>query len=175
MAAFQICLQVWLATSLIADGLAVAGQAILAGTFAKEEHDKSRATASRVLQLGFVLGLILSVLLGVSLQFVSRLFTKDPRVIQLMHIGIPFVAVTQPINSIAFVLDGINFGASDFAYSAYSMVLVAILSIFGLLILSATNGFVGIWIGLTIYMTLRMLAGFWRIGTASGPWRFLRS
>lgn len=26
MAAFQICLQIWLATSLLADGLAVAGQ-----------------------------------------------------------------------------------------------------------------------------------------------------
>lgn len=26
MAAFQVCLQVWLATSLLADGLAVAGQ-----------------------------------------------------------------------------------------------------------------------------------------------------
>lgn len=28
MAAFQICLQLWLATSLLADGLAVAGQVI---------------------------------------------------------------------------------------------------------------------------------------------------
>ena len=28
MAAFQVCLQVWLATSLLADGLAVAGQVI---------------------------------------------------------------------------------------------------------------------------------------------------
>ncbi|KAF3780576.1 DETOXIFICATION 42 protein [Nymphaea thermarum] len=122
MAAFQICLQVWLATSLLADGLAVAGQAILAGAFAKGEHDKARITASRVLQLGFVLGLILSIVLGVGLQFASRLFTEDPRVMQLMHVGIPFVAVTQPINSMAFVFDGINFGASDFAYSAYSMV-----------------------------------------------------
>ncbi|KAK7841122.1 chorismate synthase 2 [Quercus suber] len=32
-----------------------------------------------------------------------------------------FVAATQPINALAFVFDGINFGASDFAYSAYSM------------------------------------------------------
>ncbi|XP_031488413.1 protein DETOXIFICATION 42-like isoform X2 [Nymphaea colorata] len=175
MAAFQICLQVWLATSLLADGLAIAGQAILAGAFAKGEHDKARIIASRVLQLGFVLGLILSIVLGVGLQFTSRLFTEDPRVMQLMHIGIPFVAVTQPINSMAFVFDGINFGASDFAYSAYSMVFVAILSIFVLLILSATYGFVGIWIGLTIYMALRMIAGFWRIGTARGPWSFLRS
>ena len=36
--------------------------------------------------------------------------------------GHQFVAATQPINSIAFVLDGVNFGASDFAYTAYSMV-----------------------------------------------------
>lgn len=33
-----------------------------------------------------------------------------------------FVAATQPINCLAFVFDGVNFGASDFAYSAYSMV-----------------------------------------------------
>ncbi|KAK1267257.1 MATE efflux family protein 1 [Acorus gramineus] len=82
MAAFQICLQIWLATSLLADGLAVAGQAILANAFARRDHEKATSAASRVLQ---------------------------------------FVAVTQPINALAFVFDGINFGASDFAYSAYSM------------------------------------------------------
>lgn len=35
---------------------------------------------------------------------------------------VQFVAITQPINSVAFVFDGVNFGASDFAYAAYSMV-----------------------------------------------------
>nr|GEZ19981.1 protein DETOXIFICATION 42 [Tanacetum cinerariifolium] len=50
MAAFQICLQVWLTTSLLADGLAVAGQAILASAFAKMDYEKVTATASRVLQ-----------------------------------------------------------------------------------------------------------------------------
>lgn len=39
-----------------------------------------------------------------------------------MFIKHQFVAATQPINSLAFVLDGVNFGASDFAYTAYSMV-----------------------------------------------------
>ncbi|XP_038695093.1 protein DETOXIFICATION 42 isoform X3 [Tripterygium wilfordii] len=112
MAAFQVCLQVWLATSLLADGLAIAGQ---------------------------------------------------------------FVAATQPINSLAFVFDGINFGASDFAYSAYSMVTVAIVSIFCLFFLSSSHGYVGIWVALTIYMSLRAFAGFWRIGTRTGPWNFLRS
>ncbi|KAJ9139680.1 hypothetical protein P3X46_030390 [Hevea brasiliensis] len=175
MAAFQVCLQVWLTTSLLADGLAVAGQAILASAFAKKDYDKATATGSRVLQLGLLLGLMLAVVLGLGLSFGARLFTSDVNVLHMISIGIPFVAGTQPINALAFVFDGVNFGASDFAYSAYSMVLVAIISILCLIFLSSSYKFIGIWIALTIYMSLRASAGFWRIGTRTGPWKFLRS
>ncbi|KAL8041482.1 hypothetical protein ABFS82_10G165800 [Erythranthe guttata] len=174
MAAFQICLQVWLATSLLADGLAVAGQAILANAFARNDYEKVTATASRVLQLGLILGLILSIVVAIILQFSSTLFTKDVNVLRLLQLGIPFVAVTQPINSLAFVFDGLNYGASDFAYSAYSMVSIAVLSIVCLFVLSSSNGFVGIWFALSIFMSLRAVAGFLRIGTRTGPWIFLR-
>uniref|UniRef100_A0A5B7AK41 Protein DETOXIFICATION n=1 Tax=Davidia involucrata TaxID=16924 RepID=A0A5B7AK41_DAVIN len=174
MAAFQICLQVWMTSSLLADGLAVAGQAILACAFAEKDYQKATAAASRVLQMGFVLGLGLAVFVGLGLQFGSGIFSKDKSVLHFISIGIPFVAATQPINSLAFVFDGVNFGASDFAYSAYSMVLVAIVSIASLFLLSKTNGFVGIWFALTIYMGLRTFAGVWRMGTGTGPWRFLR-
>ncbi|XP_047153706.1 protein DETOXIFICATION 42-like isoform X2 [Vigna umbellata] len=175
MAAFQVCLQVWLAVSLLADGLAVAGQAILAGAFANKDFNRASATASRVVQMGLVLGLALAFILGTGLHFGAKIFTKDADVLHLIQIGIPFVAVTQPLNSLAFVFDGVNFGASDFAYSAFSMVVVAILSIICLLILSSAGGFIGIWVALTIYMGLRAFAGFLRIGTGSGPWEFLRS
>ncbi|XP_042008234.1 protein DETOXIFICATION 42-like isoform X1 [Salvia splendens] len=175
MAAFQVCLQVWLASSLMADGLAVAGQAILASAFARKDYNRAAATAARVLQLGIVLGLCLAVMLGFGLHFGARIFTQDPDVLHLIGVGVPFVAATQPINSLAFVFDGVNFGASDFAYSAYSMVIVAIASISALFFLSSTYGFVGIWIALTFYMSFRAFAGFWRIGTATGPWKFLRS
>ncbi|KAM7476727.1 hypothetical protein LguiB_023970 [Lonicera macranthoides] len=174
MAAFQICLQVWMASSLLADGLAVAGQAILACAFAEKNYEKATAAASRVLQMGFVLGLGLTLLVGIGLQFGSGIFSKDKNVLHIISIGIPFVAATQPLNSIAFVFDGVNFGASDFAYSAYSMVAVAFVSIGSLFLLSTSNGFVGIWVALTIYMGLRTFAGVWRMGTGTGPWRFLR-
>ncbi|GAB4843840.1 Protein DETOXIFICATION 42, variant 2 [Ancistrocladus abbreviatus] len=175
MAAFQICLQIWLATSLLADGLAVAGQAIIASAFARKDYDKATTTASRVLQLGLALGILLALVLVAVLSFASRIFTEDINVLQLISLGTPFVAVTQPINALAFVFDGINYGASDFMYAAYSMVLVAVVSILCLLLLSSLKGFVGIWIALSIYMSFRALAGFWRIGTGRGPWRFLRS
>ncbi|XP_022766711.1 protein DETOXIFICATION 42-like isoform X4 [Durio zibethinus] len=175
MAAFQVCLQIWLATSLLADGLAIAGQTILASAFAKKDYEKTIAAASRVLQIGIILGFLLSFILAVGLQLASRLFTKDFDVLQQISLSIPFVAVTQPINALAFVFDGVNYGASDFAYSAYSMVLVAVMSIFCLFILSSSHGYVGIWIALSIFMSLRVFAGVLRIGTGMGPWGFLRS
>ncbi|PWZ30630.1 Protein DETOXIFICATION 42 [Zea mays] len=89
MVAFQICLQTWLAYSLLADGLAFAGQTILASAFARKDHPKATATASRILQLALVLGLLLSILLGVGLRIGSRLFTSDQGVLHHIYIGIP--------------------------------------------------------------------------------------
>ncbi|KAL6616612.1 hypothetical protein ACP70R_038882 [Stipagrostis hirtigluma subsp. patula] len=174
MAAFQICSQVWLATSLLADGLAVAGQAMLASAFARKDHYKVVTTTARVLQLGIVLGVGLTVLLGLGLQFGAGVFTKDAAVISTIQKGVPFVAGTQTLNTLAFVFDGINFGASDYAFAAYSMVGVAAVSIPSLILLSSHGGFVGIWIALTIYMSVRALASTWRMGAARGPWKFLR-
>ncbi|KAG2553766.1 protein DETOXIFICATION 42-like [Panicum virgatum] len=174
MAGFQICCQLWLATSLLADGLAVAGQAVLASAFAKNDNKKVVAATSRVLQLSIVLGMALTVVLGLAMRFGAGIFTKDLPVIEVIHKGIPFVAGTQTINALAFVFDGINFGASDYTYSAYSMVAVASVSIPCLVYLSAHNGFIGIWIALTIYMSLRTIASTWRMGAARGPWKFLR-
>ncbi|KAM7265508.1 hypothetical protein ACFE04_003191 [Oxalis oulophora] len=134
------------------------------GAFAKNDHEKATATASRVLQLSLVLGLGLSVIVALLLQFGSRLFTKDTNVLQLMGVSLLFVAGTQPINALAFVFDGVNYGASDFTYAAYSMVLVAIIGITSLFILSSSYGYIGIWVALTIYMSLRAVAGFDRDG-----------
>ncbi|XP_058225258.1 protein DETOXIFICATION 43 [Rhododendron vialii] len=174
MAAFQICLQVWMTSSLLADGLAVAAQAILACAFAEKDYEKAKAAAARVLQMTFVMGLGLAVVVGLGLLFGSRIFTKDKSVIHLIIVAIPFIAATQPINVLAFVFDGVNFGASDFAYSAYSMVIVSAVSIGSLFLLSKSHGFVGIWLALTIYMGLRAFVGVWRMASGTGPWRFLR-
>lgn len=106
-----------------------------------------------VVQMSFILGIGLAVVVGLALHFGDIIFSKDPNVLRIIAIGIPvipiykfickilffyfiffnldwslalsthqFVAGTQPINALAFVFDGVNFGASDFAYSSYSMV-----------------------------------------------------
>ncbi|XP_028776982.1 protein DETOXIFICATION 43-like [Neltuma alba] len=174
MAAFQTCQQVWITTSLLADGLAVAIQAVLACSFAEKDYVKTKAAAARVLQMTFVMGVGLSLVVGIGLYFGAVVFSKTPSVLQLIRLGLPFVAATQPINALAFVFDGVNYGASDFTYAATSLVLVSIVSVGIEYAMYKMKGFVGIWIALSIYMALRMLAGVWRMGTGTGPWRFLK-
>ncbi|MCO5578121.1 hypothetical protein L7F22_031959 [Adiantum nelumboides] len=174
MAAHQICMQVWLAASLLSDAIALAGQTIIAGALAKGDYDLAKSAAFRTLQMGGAFGLLLSVFLGFGLSTFPNIFTGDPRVLDFLALGIPFVAGTQPINSIAFIFDGIHFGALDFEYAAQSMILVAFLASGFMLWAAPVWGFVGIWVGLTILMALRMFAGVLRIGMARGPWRFLR-
>ncbi|KAI4333138.1 hypothetical protein L6164_017979 [Bauhinia variegata] len=143
MAAFQTCLQVWFTSSLLADGLAVAVQAILACSFAEKDYAKATSAAVRVLQISFFLGIGLSLVVGIGLYFGAGIFSKNVHVLHLIKIGIP--------------------------------VMVSIASIASLFLLYKSKEFVGIWIALTIYMSLRMFAGVWRMGTGTGPWRFLKS
>ncbi|MCD7449881.1 hypothetical protein HAX54_001925, partial [Datura stramonium] len=71
--------------------------------------------------------------------------------------------------------------ASEGAYYYYEVfnmlfAIVVLFSIVFLFILSSSYKFIGIWVALTIYMSLRAsLAGLWRIGTGTGPWKFLKS
>lgn len=124
--------------------------------------------------MGFVLGVGLSVAVGIGFYFGAGVFSKNADVVNLIRIGMPFVAATQPINSLAFVFDGVNYGASDFAYAAYSLVSVSVVSIAIEFVLYRSKQFVGLWIALSIYMVLRMVVGIWRMGTGTGPWRYLR-
>ncbi|BBN14885.1 MATE family, citrate exporter [Marchantia polymorpha subsp. ruderalis] len=170
MAAHQICMQVWLAASLLSDSLALAGQAIIASAFAKEDYRRVKQASFRILQMGLGFGVFMALLLGVGSGWFTKLFTNDVGVLEIMSFILPFVILTQPINSLAFVFDGIYYGVSDFSFAAYSMVVVAIPSSIFLLCLPPMWGIVGVWTGLTVLMILRMSAGFFRISTSTGPW-----
>lgn len=56
----------------------------------------------------------------------------------------------------------------------FVQVVVAGLTVGTEFLLSKSNGYIGIWIALSIFMVLRSIAGLWRMGTGTGPWSFLR-
>ncbi|XP_058209615.1 protein DETOXIFICATION 44, chloroplastic [Rhododendron vialii] len=175
MAGHQICLQVWLAVSLLTDALALAGQALLAGDYSQGDYGKARQVVNRIIQIGLITGVSLAVTLFLGFGALSNLFSNDSEVLGIALSGILFVAGSQPINALAFVLDGLYYGVSDFGYAAYSMVLVGMISSVFLVIAAPLYGLAGVWTGLFLFMTLRVAAGIWRLGTKAGPWKFLWS
>ncbi|XP_068639442.1 protein DETOXIFICATION 45, chloroplastic [Aristolochia californica] len=173
MAAHQICLQVWLAVSLLSDALAMSGQALIASSFSHGDFKRVKEITFSVLKMGLFTGVALGILLYASFGSFSQLFTKDMQVLQIVRSGMLFVCASQPINALAFVFDGLHYGVSDFSYAAVAMMVVGAISSAVLLYAPSTFGLPGVWSGLTIFMTLRMAAGFWRLGSKSGPWWFL--
>uniref|UniRef100_A0A2P2M5V8 Protein DETOXIFICATION 44ic n=1 Tax=Rhizophora mucronata TaxID=61149 RepID=A0A2P2M5V8_RHIMU len=77
------------------------------------------------------------------------------------------------MNALAFVIDGLYYGVSDFGYAAYSMVVVGFFSCMFLLLAAPVFGLAGVWTGLFLFMTLRVVAGIWRLGTRTGPWKLV--
>ncbi|KAJ3692868.1 hypothetical protein LUZ60_011963 [Juncus effusus] len=173
MAAHQICLQVWLAVSLLSDALAVSAQALIASAFAKCDYKKVKEVANYALKIGVFAGLALAIGLGTSFGKLAELFTKDPEVLQIVKSGVLFVSASQPINALAFIYDGLHYGVSDFSYAAIAMMTVGAISSLFLLIAPKYYGLPGVWVGLTLFMGLRMVAGVFRLQAKSGPWWFL--
>ncbi|KAF7064796.1 hypothetical protein CFC21_071036 [Triticum aestivum] len=175
MAGHQLCLQVWLTISLLNDALALAGQALLATEYTKRNYKQARMVLYRVLQIGGATGTALAIILFFGFGSFSSLFTDDPAVLGIAKSGVWFVAISQPINAAAFVVDGLYYGVSDFAYAAYSMFFAGAISSAFLLVAAPEFGLGGVWAGLILFMSLRAVAGLWRLGSKGGPWNSILS
>nr|XP_016456545.1 PREDICTED: protein DETOXIFICATION 45, chloroplastic-like isoform X1 [Nicotiana tabacum] len=173
MAAHQICLQVWLAVSLLTDALAASAQALIASYLSKGDYVVVTEITHYVLKIGLLAGVFLAAALGVSFGSLSTLFTKDAEVLAVVSTGVLFVSASQPINALAFIFDGLHYGVSDFPYAARSMMLVGAISSGFLLFAPRHLGLPGVWLGLTLFMGLRMMAGIIRLLSKKSPWWFL--
>ncbi|VAI63879.1 unnamed protein product [Triticum turgidum subsp. durum] len=173
MAAHQICLQVWLAVSLLADALAVSAQALIASSYAILDYKRVQKVAMFALQIGLASGLALAVGLYISFGSIAKLFTNDPQVLAVVSSCALFVCASQPVNALAFIFDGLHYGVSDFDYVAQATIVVGVISSLVLLYAPRVFGLAGVWAGLTTLMGLRMAAGILRLLWKSGPWSFL--
>ncbi|CAN1134742.1 Protein DETOXIFICATION 45, chloroplastic [Linum perenne] len=149
MAGHQICMQVWLAVSLLTDALASSAQ------------------------VGLFTGLTLATILALSFDSIAKLFTTDAELLHVVKTGVLFVCASQPLNALAYIFDGLHYGVSDFRYAACSMMMVGAISSLFLLYVPGILGLPGVWSGLALFMALRTGAGIARLMQKSGPWWFL--
>lgn len=126
-AAHQVAFGLWLAASLLSDALAVAAQSLLARSAAAGDRVAARLVVKRAVSMALGLGLALGAIIALASRPLARLFTSDPSVLALLDGTLmPIVAATQPVNALAFVLDGVLYGAGGFRFAAVQMFCCAV-------------------------------------------------
>ncbi|PKI33118.1 hypothetical protein CRG98_046493 [Punica granatum] len=173
MAAHQICMQVWLAVSLLTDALAASAQALIATSLSKGDYNTAKVVTSFVLKIGLFSGISLAAILGFSFDSLATLFTTDADVLEIVRTGVLFVSASQPLNALAYIFDGLHYGVSDFPYAACSMMVAGAISSTFLLYVPSMIGLPGVWLGLALLMGLRTAAGYFRLLSKTGPWWFM--
>ena len=172
VAAHQIAMQVWLFLAFALDSLAIAAMAMIGTDLGAGDGRAARAIGNRLLALGLMTGLGLSVLLLATAPLVGSIFTSDPGVLDDLSSIYMFVVVLQPLTALVYVWDGIGIGASAFRFLAASMVASALLTVVALVVLGDT--LVGVWVAIATLTVSRLVAlggwySFWRPSCEQDP------
>ncbi len=109
----SIALQIWLFSAFFIDGYAAAGS-VLAGRLRGEGDTASLTRMTKlVVRRSVMIGALLSVLYLLGYEVIGHLFTEDPEVLKLFHGMFWMVVITQPLNAVAFALDGVYKGLGN--------------------------------------------------------------
>ena len=170
LSAHEIAFQLMLLGSDVIDGLAVAGQALVAKYLGSAQKEKAYVMGKTLILCGAVAGFLFGVaFLGAQNPIVS-FFTNSTDVKLLLGGGvILFVAVFQPLNGIVFILDGLLIGARDTRFLMWAMLIGAIGIFVPISWMSLHRGWglTGIWAGVGALMTWRLLTLLYRFFSRS--------
>jgi Na+-driven multidrug efflux pump len=159
LAAHQVAFQLWVFIALVLDAIAIAGQVMVGRLLGAGRADEAWDASVRMLGWSLVVGALFAVTMLALVNVLPHAFTDDPRVIDRLHAIWPIFALMQPLNAIAFALDGILIGASDTRFLKWSMVFsaLAVFAPIALLSLAFDWGIVGVWCGLLGLIVARVI------------------
>ncbi len=161
LSAYEIAFQLFMLCSDVIDGLAVAGQALVAKYLGANQKETASRMGRTLILCGAAAGLLFTVAFIAAEASIIQFFTTSPDVILALGGGLfLLVALIQPLNGVVFVLDGLLIGARDTRYLMWAM-LSGGLGIFipiSWLSLNYGWGLTGILTGVSVLM-------LWRFGT----------
>jgi putative MATE family efflux protein len=162
----QIALQVWILLALTLDALAVPAQVYVSTALGRGNVDDAVDIGARCLRLGLLASAVVgigAIALSPALPYV---FSNDGGVRHQAFIALILCGALQPFAAMAFVLDGLLLGASDYAVLRRSM-LLALIAFAPLAVATLTDhdlGITGIWLAIACWLAARsvLLGVRWR-------------
>jgi putative MATE family efflux protein len=156
VAAHQIAFEIWSFLALALDAIAIAGQALVGRALGAGDGEGAKGAGRRMIEWGVVAGVAVGVLVFALSGHLPGLFSDDAAVVDLTAFVLLWVAALQPVNAVAFVLDGILIGAGDMRFLAWAMAAAAAVFVPAAAAVAVVDAGIGwLWAALGLLMVTR--------------------
>ncbi len=159
LAAHQVAFELWTFLAFVLDAIAIAAQAIVGRALGAGDAGAARGAGRRMIEWGVAAGVVAGAGLLATHTVLPHLFTDDAAVAELAAFVLVWVAVLQPVNAVAFVLDGILIGAGDMRFLAWAMAGSTALFVPAAAAVAVLDAGLGwLWAALGLFMVSRAVA-----------------
>ncbi|MBU2995779.1 MATE family efflux transporter [Cellulophaga baltica] len=155
--AHTVAINIWLFSAFFIDGYAGAGN-ILAGRLLGEKNYKGlNKLLKMILKYALIISAILMALGFVFYQPIGHLFSNDTPVLIIFYSIFYIILIGLPINTIAFIYDGIFKGLGEMKYLRNTLLVATFIGFIPTLFITKYLGLgiTGIWIAFTVWMLIR--------------------
>jgi len=156
LAANTILMQMWIIISYAVDGFAFAAESLVGKIIGEKNRTELKLLIKYIFAWGIGVGAIFTIVYAIVGEMIVRLFTNNIVVIEIALNFIIWTIVSQLINSISFIWDGIYIGATKTKAMRNSMLISAFLIFLPVYYLTRCSlGNESLWLALTLFMLVR--------------------
>ena len=162
--AHTIAINLWLFSSFFIDGYGAAGNIMGGKLLGAKDYDGLWKLAKKITLYGMAVSAVLIVLAFIFYYPVGRIFSNETIVLNTFYGVFYILILSLPVNTVAFVLDGMFKGMGEMKYLRNVLLSATFLGFIPVLFLTKYFGwgFSGIWIAFLLWMAIRGGALVWK-------------
>ncbi len=162
--AHTIAINLWLFSAFFIDGYGAAGNIMGGRLLGAKDYDGLWKLAKKIISYGLLVSLVLVVAGFLFYKPIGLLFSKETVVLNAFYAIFFIVILGLPMNTIAFVLDGVFKGLGEMKYLRNTLLVATFLGFVPTLFFGKYMdwGLYGIWIAFTVWMAIRGGALVWK-------------
>lgn len=162
--AHTIAINIWLFSAFFIDGYGAAGNIIGGRLLGAKDYNSLWALAKKIVLYGLQVSLVLVLFAVVFYYPIGRIFSNETIVLESFYAIFFIVILGWPMNTIAFVLDGLFKGLGEMKYLRNTLLTATFLGFVPVLFFGKHMhwGLHGIWIAFTVWMLIRGGALVWK-------------
>lgn len=155
--AHTIAINLWLFSAFFIDGYGAAGNIMGGRLLGEKNYDDLWLLAKKIVRYGIYVSLVLMAVSFLFYKPIGRLFSNEDLVLGSFYSVFYIIILGLPINTVAFVLDGVFKGLGEMKYLRNTLLAATFLGFIPLLFIGRffNWGLTGIWMAFTLWMIIR--------------------